>query len=669
MGYDGVVSAPDPALLATMSEDDLARTLRMSPSSLADVMKTVAANPGSTIEPTRASSDAPGMRALEVLGEQRGGSSITKALAVGATIGEGGMGIVRVALQKSLDRQVAVKTVRKDAQSRSATLRLLREAWITGSLEHPNIVPIYDLGLDEDGSPIIVLKRIEGVEWATVVHDADAVRERFGAADLLEYNLRILVQLCNAVGLAHSRGVLHRDLKPENVMIGRFGEVYLVDWGIAVSVRDDPSGRLPLAKDAVDMAGTPAYMAPEMLGSTLGKLSERTDVYLLGAVLHEILTGTPPHHRDEFRAIVVSILTSEPTYGPDVPAELADIARRAMARDVSARFGSADEMRQRLEWYLRHRGSLALSRVALERVAQLRDLVEPASTERAGVRDRIHRLVAEARFGFRQALAASEDNAVARDGLREAITLVADYELRRGRPEAASAALAEIDDAPADLVARVAEAMRLRGEEKRKLARLEKLDAQLDPSTGRRTRMTIGFLVGALWTVMPQAFAWYERTHDVTSTDTYMGTFAVVAPSLALYLWGRESMTKTAINRRIIAATGIMFAGVFAIEVGCHLLRIPKETMPILLLLHFGIIAAMISVNSEARLFPAAFVYVAAFFVAAVRPDWRWHLMSAADFFLMVNFVAAWYSHRDDVRYMRARLRARLLRMVRRATR
>jgi serine/threonine-protein kinase len=333
----------------------------MSPASLADVMKTVAQNPNSTIEPARSKSDAPGIRALEVLGEQRGGSTIAKALTLGKTIGEGGMGIVRVATQKSLDREVAVKTVRKDAQGRVATIRLLREAWITGSLEHPNIVPVYDLGLDDDGSPIIVLKRIEGVEWASVMRDADAVRTRFGAADLLEYNLRILIQLCNAVSLAHSRGVLHRDLKPENVMIGQFGEVYLVDWGIAVSLREDPSGRLPLASEATEMAGTPAYMAPEMLGASIGKLSERTDVYLLGAVLHEILTGKPPHHRDAFRQIVTSILTLDVSYGAEVPRELGEIARRAMARDAHARFASADELRWRLVWFLRNRGSRALS--------------------------------------------------------------------------------------------------------------------------------------------------------------------------------------------------------------------------------------------------------------------------------------------------------------------
>src|SRR5690606_8689637 len=99
-----------------------------------------------------------------------------------------------------------------------------------------------------------------------------------------------------AVRFAHARGVLHRDLKPGNVMIGNFGEVYLLDWGIAVALRDDGTGRFPLASEATELAGTPSYMAPEMLGREAGPpLSERTDVYLAGAVLYELITGRPPH--------------------------------------------------------------------------------------------------------------------------------------------------------------------------------------------------------------------------------------------------------------------------------------------------------------------------------------------------------------------------------------
>jgi serine/threonine protein kinase len=353
----------DATMLATMSDVEVARTLRMNIAAFDDVARTIEHNPSSTIEPAqRVSADMQGRRALEGLGARRDDRGITSGLDMERTIGEGGMGIVRLATQRSLGRKVAVKTLRPDVKSEAATLRLLREAWVTGTLEHPNIVPVYDLGLGEDGSPIIVLKRIEGVEWGAVMHDAAVASERYGAADLLEHNLRILIQLCNAVSLAHARGVLHRDLKPENVMIGSFGEVYLVDWGIAVSLRPDPLGRLPLAAEQSEMAGTPCYMAPEMLGA-LGALTERTDVYLLGAILHEILTKKPPHN-GSFKQIVGSILMSSFTYDADAPRELAEIAQRAMRRPPEDRFASTEELRLRLEWYLRHRGSLARRRAS-----------------------------------------------------------------------------------------------------------------------------------------------------------------------------------------------------------------------------------------------------------------------------------------------------------------
>src|SRR6185503_14452978 len=140
----------------------------------------------------------------------------------GAVIGQGGMGVVREAEQVSLGRTVAVKTVKPDQRSPEAAQDLLREAWVTGSLEHPNVVPVHHLGLDDEGMPAIVLKRVEGVEWSKLIRDAEDVKRRYGAADLLVWNLSILMQVLNAIRFAHSRGILHRDLKPSNVMVGDF---------------------------------------------------------------------------------------------------------------------------------------------------------------------------------------------------------------------------------------------------------------------------------------------------------------------------------------------------------------------------------------------------------------------------------------------------------------
>jgi eukaryotic-like serine/threonine-protein kinase len=637
----------DPTMLETMSSEEIARTLRMNPRDFVDFSETIAQNPHSTIEPPqRSSSDTQGREALAGLGAQRDERGITAGLDMERTIGEGGMGIVRLATQRSLGRKVAVKTLRPAIRNEAATLRLLREAWVTGTLEHPNIVPVYDLGLDQDGSPIIVLKRIEGVEWGQVMHDAAVARERYGAADLLEHNLRILIQLCNAVSLAHARGVLHRDLKPENVMIGKFGEVYLVDWGIAVSLLPDPLNRLPVAADQTEIAGTPCYMAPEMLGA-LGKLTELTDVYLLGAILHEILTGAPPH-TGTFKQIVGSILLSTFVYEPPVPHELADIARRAMSREPAERFGSAEELRLRLEWYLRHRGSLAISAEATRRLADMGELVA-SEAHAESLHDQLYHLFAECRFGFRQALKESPDNQTARDGLREAIEIVVRFELDRGAAEAAAGALAEIHDPPLELVERVNNALKARAAEKERMEKLEKLDAQRDPTTGRRTRVAVTSFLGVFFTVAPQMSSWaVRRWPDQPYWTQYAWSFSAVALGWCIVRWGRESLWKTTFNRLMIATGMITFAMQLALQLGGHVLGIPIMTVVPMMMVIWAATTANFATAVDKRFWLPVSGYLVAFLAAAKWPEHTWDMMSASNFVLLVTFVVAWWNPVED---------------------
>ncbi|MBX3188056.1 MAG: serine/threonine protein kinase [Labilithrix sp.] len=625
-----------------MSDAEIARTLRMDSTALGDFAKTIAQNPNSTIEPAqRLVSDAPGRLAVAGLGEQRQARGIDAGLEMDRTIGEGGMGIVRLATQRSLGRRVAVKTLKTGARDDRTTLRLLREAWVTGTLEHPNIVPVYDLGLDESGSPIIVLKRIEGVEWAAILRDEGAARER-GAGDLLEYNLRILVQLCNAVALAHTKGVVHRDLKPENVMIGSFGEVYLVDWGIAVSLREDPTGRLPLAAHATEIAGTPCYMAPEMMGA-LGSLSERTDVYLLGAILHEVLTGGPPH-QGTFKQIVASILLSRPVYPPSVPKELAEIARRAMNQRAEDRYASADEMRLRLEWYLRHRGSLALSVTAAQRLDEMRALIATGEAERA--RERLYRLFAEARFGFRQAIGACEDNDEAHRGLHDAIVTVVTFELERGTAEAASAVLAELEAPSPELAGRVAAAVKAQRAERR---RIERLQADLDPTIGRRTRVGVTTALAVLWTIFPQVLARLEKDDpDPPYWAAYLCTGFLIVVGGVLIRWARDSLSKTAVNRSLVAIGKVFFACQLALLLGCRLIGLSLQHAEVLNLLIAAALMAAYAATQDPRFWPSAAGYLVFFFVAARWPSLRWHLLSGANFVLLVNFLVAWWRPRED---------------------
>ena len=278
---------------------------------------------GTRMRPAEHSAGTAERAAVEALARLDFNAAESQRLKVGKTLGVGGMGVVRRAVQTSMAREVAVKTLRDDLDEPDrAALSLLQEAWITGAVEHPNVVPVHDVSMDEDGRPRIVLKRIEGTPWSTQLDDPEGVRHRFGVDDSLEWHLQTLLQVCNAVHFAHCRGIVHRDLKPSNVMVGSFGEVYVMDWGIAVSVADDADGRFPLATESREMAGTPCYMAPEMLGGDAPPVDARTDVYLLGATLYRILAGHPPHRSDTMHALLREVLVSQPEPPRDAPLEL-----------------------------------------------------------------------------------------------------------------------------------------------------------------------------------------------------------------------------------------------------------------------------------------------------------------------------------------------------------
>ncbi len=607
----------------------------------ADSSKTLRSAPGSTIVPTEIRSTG-GRRAMAMLEQLSGLSAGASAqLKPGATIGEGGMGIIRLAEQTSLGRMVAVKTLKGDKKDAAAALDLLREAWVTGSLEHPNIVPVHHVGLDDDGSPLIVLKRIEGVEWHAILEDADLVQARFGATDLLAWNLDILLQVLNAVRFAHSRAIIHRDLKPANVMIGEFGEVYLLDWGIAVSLHDDGSGRLPLASAASEMAGTPCYMAPEMLGREGGPpLSERTDVYLAGAVLYEVITGQPPHQGSTAIEVVTSVIASRPALPADAPVELARICLRAMAADPDDRFGSIDEMRAAIASYVEHRGSARLAEVARARKDELLALLALPAAAPEREREQIYRLYGACKFGFHEALSAWRDNDDARAGLIEATVAVAEYELADADPRAAVGLLSELDAPPPQLLARARAAA---DDHATRQAALEGMQRELDAKIGTRTRMFIVLILGTVFTLAPLAGALdpdlVRTRHHV---DHVVWSLALTGLVLGLGYWARESMSKTLINRRLFVTAIHLFITQTALWLGAWHLDIPVATTQVLMLFLFFTIGGMVSISIDRRIAPSTLGFLIAFVVAARHPAATLYIMSVANLTFTINAAWAW---------------------------
>jgi serine/threonine-protein kinase len=594
------------------------------------------------VPPTIRETPTGGHRALALL-EQIGGRSPASSaqLRTGAIIAQGGMGVIRTAEQVALGRTVAVKTLKPELRGDPrAALDLLREAWITGAIEHPNVVPIHHVGLDDDGNPVIVLKRITGAAWTELIRDADAVRARFDATDLLAWNVGILIQVLNAIAFAHDRGILHRDLKPDNVMIGEFGEVYLLDWGIAVSLRDDGSGRLPLAVHATEPAGTPVYMAPEMVGGGATPLSERTDIYLVGAVVFELLAGRPPHEGTTAIEVLTNVVLSNPQLPPDAPPELARICLRAIQRDPALRHASARALQLELQAYLEHRGSARVAAVAEEHLASLLAVLAartPATAADPTTREQVHRLFGACRFGFHESLASWRDNVDARAGLVRATVAVADFELACGDPHVAVSLLSELDAPPLDALTRARDAA---ASHARRQGELERLERQHDPTIGARTRAFVISVLGVLFVTLPALAIAVPDLSLRFAPEAY--SFGFLVPILGLGWWARESLMKTAINRRAFATMVFMFSaqGVMAIgarHVGMTLLHI--ELMMVGL---WTVTAGIAAIAIDRRLALAAIGYAAAFVLVTRFPEHRLYAMSAANLVFVVNAVWTW---------------------------
>jgi len=275
-------------------------------------------------------------------------SVIHRDLVVTGLLGEGGMGRVLLAHQASLGRDVAVKVPRANA-SPGTINALVSEARITGGLEHPGVIPVYSLASDTQGHPALVMKRVDGVSWSMLIRHAEdpAWSCIASSGDRLDTHVELLRQVCNAIAFAHRKGVLHRDIKPSNVLIGEFGEVYVADWGIAIRKAAAGEVRKP------GLVGSPVYLAPEMVTGDEAQLDERTDVFLLGATLYELLTGQPVFRRSSdfttSRAVMEEQVPPPSSLRADLPPELDLIVARAMAKAPSDRYGSCLELRRALE--------------------------------------------------------------------------------------------------------------------------------------------------------------------------------------------------------------------------------------------------------------------------------------------------------------------------------
>jgi serine/threonine-protein kinase len=557
-------------------------------------------------------------------------------------LGEGGMGVVWLATQRALSRRVAVKTLRDGMREPRAVDALLQEAWLTGALEHPNVVPVHSVGCAKDGAPYIVLKRIEGVRWADVLRSPEVARERFGAQDLLDWHLRVFVQVCNAVSFAHSRGILHRDLKPGNVMLGSFGEVYVLDWGIAVSLRAEDHGRFPLAVDANELAGTPGYMAPEMYACEGRRLAERTDVYQLGAVLWEVFTGAPPPAPDD----VDRGPSALPPLLEDAPPALRRIVARATAMDPAERFPSVDSLRAEVLEFLEHRGSAAISQEANAQLAALLAELDAHHGEPHERRERLYRRYGECRFGFRHALRSWPQNEDARAGIERATAAMVEFELAEGSHVAAAGLLAELSSPPPELTARVERARHDADDEARRVEGLRALSRDMDPQIARRTRANIGVFLCAGWTIGPLFADTWDRwpTGEPSHHVPFLAVGATLLVAIGFVIWARVEMLRTAVNRWAAGAVVFGLAASLLLRFGAVLADVPARRATLTDFAIWFLVNGILAIVLQRRLWFAAVAQLGAFYVAAAYPEHLYHAMAAANGVLTVTVFVAWPS-------------------------
>jgi len=264
---------------------------------------------------------------------------------LGGVLGRGGMADVRAATDHKLRREVAIKVLRAVTPGQRA--RFLAEAEITARLEHPNVVPVQDLGEMPDGTPYLVMKQVRGRSLALLQSEGRLS---------LEATLGIFRKVCDALAFAHARGVLHRDLKPENVMVGEFGEVLLMDWGIAWSM--EAAGPEAGTRRRGELAGTPAFMSPEQAAGAPEGLDARSDIYGLGAVLYALLTGEAPLSGEPDRVLEDvrrGAIRPPRALRPDLPAELERIVLRAMALRPEDRYPSVRALIEDIDAFLERR--------------------------------------------------------------------------------------------------------------------------------------------------------------------------------------------------------------------------------------------------------------------------------------------------------------------------
>lgn len=520
-------------------------------------------------------------------------SQTGSGVVISELLDKGGMGEIWRGRQESLQREVAVK--RPLSTVAMASSAMFREAWIAAYLDHPNILPVHDLATDGE-DPLLVMKLIDGVSWSSLLADPSLLG---WTRDPLEQNLKILLELCRALRYTHARGLVHLDIKPDNIMVGRFDEVYLLDWGMAAAWRDDTPDWIPRVTDQEHLQGTPVYMAPEQARVALDSITPATDVYQLGGILYQLVTGQMPRSGTLLEVTVKAGFGEAPDMTP-VPGLFRSVIERAMAPATEDRYPDAESFARALEGTLEHRSSERLADEGFSRLARVCADAETLSEH----------LVTECQFAFEQALTLWPDNLRAREGYDRLLHHVIGRDLKRDDPLTAQSRLMTVKSPPEALMSQVRDALAAREIEASQAAQLLR---HHDPTISQNVRIRWVTLIGVVWFIWNTVLGWINREVEPISF-AMMATISLVL--CVIYALGcvltRHMIAATQINRYVLVTMGMGLLTAPLYWFACIMLHLNQDqgvALQLLMYVMFGIVGVM-HISVRLRFLPILLISV-----------------------------------------------------------
>lgn len=573
-------------------------------------------------------------------------------LRVIARLGVGGMGEVFLAEQESIGREVAIKVLHRDQRDAQQSNKLLHEARIAGRLEHPNIVPVHSLGVDDEGFPLYVMKRVLGVPWSKAIRHPDRLPSCFTSrGDDLEAHLEIFERVCTAVHFAHSRGMLHLDLKPANVMLGEHDEVLLVDWGIAVSMNEDDRGELPMLDELDSPCGTPGYMAPEMASLQYSELGARTDVYQLGAILHYILTRKVRNRGKDLRELLKLCVRGGPyDYEEDVPEELARICNEATARWPDDRPRSAEALRGAVARFRTQREADHLLDMARRSLGEFREVL--AQPERPEQSSEAYRLYGELRFALRRAMSINPGASGAGELQRETLCLMFGFELERDNLGAVRQLERELQglEGHQERALKLAALEQAHAARSSKLEEFEQMKHQLDASQSSSNRAFIVASLALFWGAVAAAsrLLWtYELLAYTPTTIIAVKGFNTLI-GLGCIAIAQRMLSLNRINRQMLWTFGAALAAGFAVRAIFLLNELPVHLSLAMETLVYLMCVVGVAIFVTPVLFGGALCFAASIAGVLAFPEWAWGIMIGCNMTGLLVIGLSWSRRRVE---------------------